>query len=160
MANPTKLASQVVAHLDEGEEILAIVSGQYEGMKKEEHIRTGIMVATPKRVVFYAKKITGFDFESFPYDMISSFEQSKNLMGHILTFFAAGNTVMLKWVPAKEVPDFVKVVRERMASKSTSGGTSNSDPTARLKKLTELKNAGLIDDDEYEAQRSKIVSEI
>ena len=49
------------------------------------------MIATNKRLIFFAKKLTGFDLEVFPYKNISSFEMGKNLMGHHVSFFASGN---------------------------------------------------------------------
>lgn len=54
------------------------------------------MLATDQRVVFYAKKLGGYDLESFSYGNISSFEQSKTMMGYQVSFFASGNKVRLK----------------------------------------------------------------
>ena len=54
--------------------------------------------ATDQRIVFYAKKLGGYDVESFTFGNISSFEQSKSMMGHQISFFASGNKVTLKWI--------------------------------------------------------------
>ena len=56
----------------------------------EDFIRTGIFIATDQRLLFYAKKLTGFDLEAFPYANISSMEMSKNLMGHRIRFLRVG----------------------------------------------------------------------
>jgi hypothetical protein len=58
-------------------------------------VRSGIFLATDRRLIFYAKKMGGYDFESFPYANVSSFEQSKGMMGHSMRFFASGNTRMI-----------------------------------------------------------------
>ena len=80
--------------------------------------------------MFYAKKLGGYEFESFPYDKISSFEQGKSMMGHNFAFFASGNKVTLKWINKGDDFDaFIGVTkqlpRERRAPKAalpSSGG--------------------------------------
>jgi len=86
-------------HLDADEEILASVMGAYETeIMGNDSVRNGVFLATNRRLVFFAKKLTGFDFESFPYDKISSLEAGKNLMGKKVTFFASGNKAAMKWI--------------------------------------------------------------
>jgi|SRR5215203_7363129 len=99
MAKLEKLLDQAKEHLDEGEEVLAVVKGTYETKKMgNDWTRAGILAATDHRVVFYAKKVGGYDFEVFPYNHISSIETGKGMMGHHITFFASGNQVHLKWI--------------------------------------------------------------
>ena len=86
-------------HLDADEEILASIMGAYETeIMGNDSVRNGVFLATNRRLVFFAKKLTGFDFESFPYDKISSLEAGKNLMGKKVTFFASGNKAAMKWI--------------------------------------------------------------
>jgi Bacterial PH domain len=67
MAKLEKLLDQAQEHLDEGEEVLATVKGTYETKKMgNDWTRAGILVATDHRVVFYAKKVGGYDLEVFP----------------------------------------------------------------------------------------------
>lgn len=63
-------------HFDDGEDALAAVVGQYETKRAgADAIKTGIMIATDRRVLFYAKRLFGYQLEHFPYRAISSFEQ-------------------------------------------------------------------------------------
>jgi hypothetical protein len=88
MASYKKLFELVQQHLDPDEPILASVVGAYETqILGSNTVRNGMFAATDRRVIFYAKKMVGYDFESFPYDNISSFEQSKGLMGHKVKFW-------------------------------------------------------------------------
>lgn len=85
-----KLIEQSKEHLDQDEEILHSVLGVYETkILGSESVRNGTFLATNKRLVFFEKKLGGFDLESFPYENISSFEASKGLMGHSISFFPA-----------------------------------------------------------------------
>jgi hypothetical protein len=126
MASYKKLFELVQQHLDPDEPILASVVGAYETqILGSNTVRNGMFAATDRRVIFYAKKMVGYDFESFPYDNISSFEQSKGLMGHKVKFFASGNEAAVKWINQGELDDLVREVRSRMR-----GGTSAAVPAA------------------------------
>jgi hypothetical protein len=99
MSKLNKLTKQAQAHMEPGETVLASVLGAYETKRLgQKSARNGILVATDQRVLFYAKKMGGYDLESFPYSNISSFEQSKGMMGHKIKMFASGNEVEVKWI--------------------------------------------------------------
>src|SRR5690625_4415112 len=111
-----KLMQQSKEHLDPDEEILHSVLGVYETkILGSESVRSGAFLATNKRLVFYAKKLTGYDLESFPYDKISSFEASKGMMGHSISFFASGNKVKMKWITDGDVKGFLEHLRNASA---------------------------------------------
>ena len=91
MAKLEKLLDQVKEHLDDGEDVLAVMKGTYETKKMgNDWTRAGILAATDHRVVFYAKKMGGYDLEVFPYRHISSIETSKGMTGHVVKFFGFG----------------------------------------------------------------------
>src|SRR5687767_420627 len=99
MAKIEILVSQAQTHFEPGEPALASVMGAYETkVMGGETVRNGVFVATDRRLVFYAKKMFGYDFESMPYTSISSMEMSKGFMGHTLTFFVSGNRMSMKWI--------------------------------------------------------------
>lgn len=80
MGKLDKLTGGAQAHLEAGEEILAAVVGSYETKRMgQDSVRAGALIATDRRVVFFAKKLGGFDLESFPYGSISSIEHSSLL---------------------------------------------------------------------------------
>jgi hypothetical protein len=81
------------------DQVYAAIQGTYETkIMGSDTVRAGILMATPTRLIFYGKKLGGYDLESFAYRNISSFEQSKGMMGHTISFFASGNKVAMKWV--------------------------------------------------------------
>lgn len=48
---------QARSHLDAGEQVLGAVQGTYETkILGNDSVRTGVLIATEQRVVFYAKK--------------------------------------------------------------------------------------------------------
>jgi hypothetical protein len=99
LAKIDKLLDKLREHLDPGEEPVASVLGAYEVKRMGvDSVRNGVMAATDRRLVFYAKKMGGYDFESFPYENITSFEQGKSMSGGSVTFIASGNQAKLKYI--------------------------------------------------------------
>ena len=136
MSKLDKLIDQARVHLEPGEAIRSAVLGTYAAkVMGSETVRAGILLATDRRVVFYAKKVTGYELESFPYGNISSFEQGKNMMGHNVTFHASGNRVHVKWIPAdNNFAAFTQQVNAAMsgAYQPTPAPTAPTAPTATM----------------------------
>jgi hypothetical protein len=166
MAKLEKLLDEAQEHLDEGEEVLATVKGTYETKKMgNDWTRAGILVATDHRVVFYAKKVGGYDLEVFPYKSISSIETGKGMAGHHVKFFASGNEVRLKWIDkTSDTPGFVALVKKQMtgaqATPSASAGEDSPDITDQIRKLAQLRDDGLVTDEEYETKRAELLARL
>jgi hypothetical protein len=162
MAKLEKLTEQAKEHLEPGEETLEIVMGTYEAkmLGRDDIARSGIFVATDRRLVFYAKKMTGYDLEVFPYENISSIEMGKNMMGHHISLFASGNNVEMKWIDKKQdVPAFISAVKARMkggaASAAPAGGASDS--ADQIRKLAELRDEGILTEEEFQAKKTQLL---
>jgi len=168
MAKLDKLVEQATAHLEPGEVIKGAVGGAYETkIMGNDTVRSGVLLATDRRVVFYAKKLAGYDLESFPYRNISSFEQAKNMMGHSITFFASGNRVHVKWIPTTtDFAAFTALVREAM--NAAPGGPLPPAPAAavqpdvmgQLKQLGELRDAGVLTPDEFDRKKAELLDRL
>jgi len=188
MAKLDKLLDQAKPHLNPGEQVLAAVQGTYETkIMGSDSVRTGIMMATPDRLVFYAKKLGGYDLESYAYRNISSFEQSKNMMGHSVTFFASGNKVNMKWISdAGAMQQFVATVKERLhqgppatmphghvVQPSVSVPPPGPPPPPppplsdekasiidAIKQLGDLHQAGVLSDEEFSTKKAELLARL
>lgn len=154
-------------HLETEEKVIAGVLGAYEAkMLGDTVTRYGILLATDRRVVFFSKKLTGYEMESFPYPNVSSFEQGKNMMGHTIRLFASGNQVDIKWIPAgSELQQLTQEVKRRMhqptsVSISSPVPESTDDVFDQLSKLGQLRDTGVITDAEFEAKKSVLLQRI
>lgn len=161
MANMNKNLLELKPHLEPGETIKATVFGAYE---VNNTVRNGIMVATDKRVVFFAKKLFGYDMEVFPYSNTSSIEMSKELMGHRITFFASGNRVSMKWINKGDVNKFIDITKSSIGKNENISNTSISSTNSpisipeQIKQLSELKDSGIITDTEFNQKKSELLS--
>lgn len=157
MAKIDKLLKDVQTHLEPGEKIIASVLGAYESkIMGKDTVRNGVFVATDNRIVFYGKKMMGYDLEVFPYSNISSIEMSKGMMGHTISFFASGNKVKMKWINIGNITGFVNHVKQHIGKKSESAATSLSGAD-ELKKFAELRDAGVISAEEFDAKKKQIL---
>lgn len=157
-----KLVVQAQEHLEPSEEVLAFVPGTYETKRfGQDSVRSGVLLATDRRVVFYAKKMTGYELESFPYENISSFEQGKNFMGATLRFFASGNEVHLKWIKGDVAP-LASAVKQRMKGGTPSPPVQQPqqqepDVADQIRKLAELRDAGILTEEEFTAKKRQLL---
>lgn len=103
-------------HFDD-ETDLCSVRGTYETKRLgSDSVRSGILIATNKRVVFYAKKATGHDLNFLRYKAISSIDTGKNMMGAYITLVVSGNEANLKWIKDGDAAGFVETVQDQMES--------------------------------------------
>jgi hypothetical protein len=166
MAKLDKLLSQAKEHLDEGEEVLAVIKGTYETKKMgNDWTRAGILAATDHRLVFYAKKMGGYDLEVFPYKNISSIETGKGFTGHHVTFFASGNEIHLKYIDRNsDVPGFVAVVKDQInaAHATPTAPVSGDAPDVadQIRKLGQLRDEGLVSAEEFETKRAELLARL
>ena len=109
-----KLLVRARQHFDADETPLCSVLGTYETKRLgSDSVRSGILIATNKRVVFYAKKATGYDIKNFRYKAISSIDTGKNMMGAYITLVVSGNEANLKWISG-DAAGFVETVEDQM----------------------------------------------
>ena len=125
-------------------------------------LRNGVLLATDRRLVFFAKKLTGFDMEALPYDKISSLEAGKNVMSRKVTFFASGNKAAMKWIKEGAVDAFIATVREQSESKAAAVSGSPATVTEsipdQIKKLAALCDEGIVSDTEFEQKKIELLS--
>ena len=123
-------------------------------------VSNGVLLATNKRVVFFAKKLTGYDMESFPLENISSIEAGKGMMGHKFSFFASGNKVKMKWIKNGNVEKFLEYVRNNIGKNSSSKSAPKTDIPTQIRKLAELKEQGILTEEEFKSKKSELLAKM
>jgi len=115
MANYQDSIKHCEAQLDTDEQIQKSVYGSYEAsIMGHKTLRNGILVATNKRLVFFAKKLFGYEMETFAYKNITSIESGKGLLGYKLAFYVSGNKMSMSHIQASngDAIGLVNYVRE------------------------------------------------
>jgi L-ascorbate metabolism protein UlaG (beta-lactamase superfamily) len=167
MALKDSKREQIIADLQpvlmDGETLIDVTTGMAEvtrlGRKTE---RRGTLFVTDRRVGLFTKKIGGHDMLDFSYGLLTSIEYKKGLSFGEITLLAAGDRTRFHMIPKNLVEEFVKVIRERMAvSHHHNQPPAQVAPPAsiadELTKLASLRNDGVLTQEEFEAQKAKLI---
>lgn len=139
--------------LRESEKIKGIARGLYKS-------RTGILVATNERVIFFDKGlIWGSRVEEFRYEKITSVEYATGLIGGDITIYAAGNATKIDMVPILYCKPFAEAVREIISAMSAPVAVKTGDELlTKLERLSALKTSGMLTEEEFNAAKAKLLN--
>lgn len=155
-------------YLWEDETVQRMATGSYAG-------KNGLVVLTDRRLIFLFQGLARTHNEDFPLDTITSIAASSGIALAKLTVFAAGARAEihnLSKVDAKAIAD---EVRNRVATRasaedrvSTPSSESYSDSApqpredvlAQIKQLAELKDSGVLTDEEFESKKQELLARL
>ncbi len=122
----------------------------------------GILALTNKRVIFCAKGLSGNKTEDFPFDQIASIDCATPplIQYSTVTIQAKGGFSKFKNVPKGAAQEFAQKTRQAVqASKTVVASSATSvDKYSMLEKLAELKSKGILTEDEFQAEKLKILN--
>jgi len=124
--------------------------------------RKGIVVATNRRAVFIDKGLMSLTVEDFPYDRISSIEYHTGMLWGSITIYTSGNKAEIKQVPKDQVRPFAEYLRARVSAPSTTTPAptpSAPDRVSQLERLASLKQQGILNDEEFEEEKRKVLEQ-
>ena len=126
-----RLLESARVHFEPDEEPLSAVFGFYDARTSSGGgKRKGIIVATNLRMIFYSRKLRGFDLETFSYGELSRIEAGKKTWtGPSIGFVSAERKILMKWITAGDVNELVDTVREIIGTDapSTDGQRDRTD---------------------------------
>ena len=138
--------------LDQDEKVVALVTGVYnKGL--------GILVATPRRLLFVDKgMIYGLKIEDFGLDKVSSIQYSSGMLTADVTIMASGNAAKIDSVEKTAGRDFCDKVRSLLSQKPAAPVAAQQvDVADQLEKFAVLKEKGIITQEEFDAQKKKLL---
>jgi hypothetical protein len=152
-------------HAKPGEEVREYAPGYIGSMmgsgKDTQH--NGALIVTGERVVFYRKGFVGEVFQTIPLSKLTSVE-SKTLLGHrTIELHTSHDSLEFKTFVAKEqfqaLYDAIEHGRDARPTSATANQTS-TDPLAQIKKLAELRDAGIITQEEFESKKAELMTRV
>ena len=152
------------AHLKPGEKIVAWGEGYIGEMMgsgdKTQH--NGALIVTGERVVFYRKGFLGEVLETIPLPKITSIER-KSMMGHrTIRMHTSHDQLEFKTFEKDKESELVNAIEAGRESHATidSKSPSQSDIMEALKKLGELKELGVITEEEFQEKKNVLLSKL
>jgi hypothetical protein len=122
--------------------------------------RNGILVLTNKRLIFVHKKlIVGITVESFYLNKVTLIQYNTGLMMADIIISTAGSQEKIKQVAKRTVKDFCAMSMDEITKSHQSPmSTSPISNVEQLEKLAKLKESGLLNDEEFQIEKKKILS--
>lgn len=161
MTDSKHVAAYRTKYLKPGDSILVAAegyTGKMMGSGKDTQ-QNGALLVTNTLVVFYRKGFFGEINQSIPLDKITSIEQSSILGFKSIKLHTSHDE--LGFTTAK--PEYARLVeaieagRTRTAPKQAAAGDS---PLDALKKLGELRAAGVLTEQEFESKKQSLLAKL
>jgi hypothetical protein len=144
-------------HLLHGSErVVSLGQGTYE--KKQ-----GILVLTNERLFFFEKSLGSETIEEFPLRSISSVEGGKRLTGERLVIHASGNRAEITNMfhgHADEITRQIRALEREKTSAASTPAQPDADPLAQIERLAELRDRGLISEDEFQEKKTELLGRL
>lgn len=154
------------AHLQQGESIVGWGDGYIGDMmgkgKKTQH--NGSLIVTGSRVAFYRKGMFGEVLETIPLKSITSIER-KSFMGHrSICIHTSHDSLEFKGFKKDKEQSLIDGIESGRGTDNTVpktiAPTESGDAMAALSKLAELKNAGVLTEEEFATKKAELLAKI
>lgn len=153
--------------MDPGEALITACSGTYEG-------RSGLLALTDRRILFVDEGMVRSRLEEFHYGRISSAQRHSKMMSASVTFITSGNKATIKDILSKDrAEEIVSYVSRRITgdvdrptapepatAAPDDAANADDDPLATIKRLAELRDAGVLSEAEFEAKKVVLLKRI
>lgn len=166
----TKLGSKreikkLIEHLWDTEKVEILVGGTYGG-------GMGLLALTNSRLVFLRDSWTSEVIEDFPLDKVTSVQWKSGMLTGSVIIFASGNKSEIKNLSkagGKALTDSVRGSISNLPNQSalqtpdphnTASPSPGVDPVAQIKQLGELRDTGVLTDEEFASKKAEILSRI
>lgn len=143
--------------ITEGEEILNMSGGHYKG-------KGGLLILTDRRLIFYEAGVFRQNMQDFAIGSITAVQTESKLTNAKLHVSVSGSeaTIEKLLLPrAEEIASYVREAIMNRANKATGNPPPASvDVIAQIQKLAELRDAGVLSSDEFEAKKAELLARL
>jgi hypothetical protein len=132
----------------------------------------GLLVFTDRRLLFLFHGLIKQQHEDFPLDLISSVSMKSGLASATITVYAGGAKHEISSVYKDDARAITDEIRNRVATRGASAASLATPPSPvtppeprpdvlqQLKQLGELRDAGVITDQEFEEKKSELLKRL
>ena len=167
MALKDSKREQIIADLQpallDGETLIDVTTGRAEVTRMgDQVIRRGTVFVTDRRIGLFTDHGAFVVILDFSYGLLTSLEYKKGISFGEISLLAAGGRARFHKIPKDLVEEFVKVIRERLAvshhhNQPPAQVAPPSSVADELTKLASLRDAGVLTQEEFDAQKAKII---
>lgn len=142
-------------HLETGEAVSVMAQGTFGENQ-------GIAVLTDRRLVFVFQGFVRSSTEEFSLDVITAVETSKTLGAGTLRLRMSGNSAEIKAVVLADLQRMTEAIRQRISRTAslTSVVPAPEDAISQIKRLGELRDSGLLSDEEFAGKKQELLKRL
>jgi hypothetical protein len=157
-----QLIEDAIPALLPGEQILDATGGMVEVHRHGgSQSRRGTLAVTDQRVFLYTKRVGGYDVQDFAYGLLSACNYSTGAGFGTIELVTVGERTRVTQVLKEEAKRIGPLVRHQMAlARSALSAQTQADPTEQLRKLTELRDANLLTEEEFQVKRAALIDRL
>ncbi|MEU4414861.1 SHOCT domain-containing protein [Nocardia salmonicida] len=145
-------------HLLPGETVEHLAKGKYES-------ELGIVALTNQRLLFVFHGVIRSRTEDFPIPVISSVQSKSGFVFSEMTIHASGNRAVIGEMLAADAAAITDAVRRKIAEfrqpspalPAFSPVPPPVDPVDQIKRLAELRDAGILSESEFETKKQELL---
>lgn len=154
-------------HLKPTEKIIAFAEGYIGEMmgKGKDAQHNGSLIITETLVIFYRKGLFGEVLETIPLKSITSIERKSSILSKTIRLHASHDDLTFKSQSMdkniqQEIIDAIELGRSSTSTDSPVVTISNTEesPIEKIKKLGELKEAGILTEAEFENKKTELLA--
>jgi hypothetical protein len=150
-------------HMLHGDErVLQLGQGSYSG-------KQGLVILTGRRLFFFEKSWGAQTVEEFPIKSISSVSVDAKRRGEKLKIHASGNIAEIESMGHGQGDELARQVRKLVEAQSapppapapsSPAAEAPSDPIEQLKRLAELRDAGVLTEEEFNRKKTQLLGQV
>jgi hypothetical protein len=157
-----QVLSDAAPVLSPGEQVIDATTGVAEVRRMgTSSKRRATILITDRRVIIFSKKLGGYDVQDYAYGLLTGVDHKKGLTAGHINLRAAGDTANVQQVQKEDVERISQLIRVRMAVSQPHGAAvvtpGTSSVADELTKLAQLRDTGVLSDDEFAAQKAKLL---
>lgn len=153
-------------HLKRGERVQLFLEGWIGEMmgKGDKTQHNGTFILTDQRACFYRKGLLGEVFETIPIARITSVE-TKSVLGYrVLRLHTSHDDLKFKTYEDKGLFDSVharlEALRDHREAPASAAALVAINPMEQLKTLGELRDAGVVTDEEFASKKAELLARL
>lgn len=147
------------------EKLLGLIEGQLKRIHNRDINGYGLVIATNKRIIFFRKSIIGtVTKEETPINRVSSASFRKGLLSSSIAITTSNNESVVDHCDKTSGKKFIDIVQNLISDLDSKSSQQNvpqanqpENNLAQIEKLYDLKQKGILTEEEFLSQKSKLL---
>ena len=153
-------------YLNKDEKVMDVLEGYIGNFagKDDDEQHNGLLFCTNKTISFHRKGLIKHVSRSIPLKKVSSIDFDKGFMSSKIVFHTSNDSIVFKSFENLNLLKNFKLLAEKIRDQgeisSKNMPTISDDPIEKIKKLSQLKDDGIITKEEFEEKKKILLKEL